>query len=95
MKIPEAARSLGVSMRQVEHWIEKDYLLVERRGEGKARELEPTEVAVLDLLVRLANAGLRLDAAAPLARALRADGAVSLPGGIRISVQQEKKEIRT
>jgi len=90
--LAEAVDRYGITNRQLVHWIERDYLRVERKGHGKARYIGEDEQKVLAAMTALLSIGFRWEAAAPLARtAVELDGAtLRLPGGVTINIPIEE-----
>ncbi|MGH3630587.1 MAG: MerR family transcriptional regulator [Sciscionella sp.] len=76
MAVPEGhgthldVRALGLSIRQVEYWIEQGWLRpdVAAPGSGRRRTFPPFEVHVAALMLTLTQAGLSPDAAQRAAR---------------------------
>lgn len=99
--MPDIARSVGVTYRQLDYWIRKGFLHArsfdwkdnphDEGGSGFRRELKEGEMAVLELMVRLMKAGLEVNTAASVARrvVLFDLTSISLDGGITITLDKE------
>lgn len=86
----EAARALGLTWRQLDHWANKGYLHPEGgRAHGVARVWPEPELRIAALMVRLAAAGMVLESAASVARSIVAFGLteVELGEGITLKIQ--------
>jgi len=89
--VTEAAGRYGVTVRQLEHWIARGYLLVERGGRGRPRHIPEVEQLVLAAIVRLLAAGFRWEVAAAVARQLIVDGnPLTLSGAVKIALSTEE-----
>jgi len=69
----------GATYRQIDNWIVKGYLRLERRGTGNARKWTDEEIRVARLMARLTAAGLSPALAHDIARKVR-----SLPDSAEI-----------
>lgn len=87
----EACRRSGASYRQLDYWARVglvDDVRPQGNGTGYRRYFEPTEVAVLVLVVRLIGSGLDVRPAFDHARRLLADGA-TVRAGITIHLPED------
>lgn len=80
---PEAARHVGITYRQLDHWYHRGWIGDSSNvspSTGNARQVTDTELTRLKQLAALVRAGLRPDRAA-----LLLDTAQTTPTGIRLS----------
>lgn len=77
----------GLTLRQVEHWVNEKLLHPVTRGRGRPREWPQRELRVADLTRILVDAGLNLYVAAMAARAHLAGHPVRLAPGITLAIE--------
>lgn len=72
MKSYEAVKALGITYRQLDHWIRQGYIGGGNPGSGHQRELSIEEFAELAAMAALVKAGFTPAVAAQMARGVAA-----------------------
>lgn len=85
--------TIGISYRQLDHWTKRGYLRCDERireTKGIVRRWSTAERDIAQLMDRLINAGLAVDAAAPISREMVETGMpeASIADGITILVER-------
>lgn len=70
MNSQAAADLVGISYRQIDHWVRCGYVKGGTPGTGHARDISDAEVLVLWYLAALVNSGVQVLMAAAVARRL-------------------------
>lgn len=78
MNTTDTASQVGVTYRQLDHWIRQGYIHAEAPGSGNPRQLSSHETKVLRHMAALVNAGVDAGRAATYARRLARGRAVKL-----------------
>jgi DNA-binding transcriptional MerR regulator len=78
MNSQRAADRVGITYRQLDHWIRQGYIRASLPGSGNPRDISGAEAEVLRYMAALVSSGVQPTMAAHLARRLAAGETVHL-----------------